>query len=150
MGIERNKEITQWRRCGGARIVCSSNVRHRTQLRGCFIWPEHCLKGAVHKLPSLFNLWTDKTIHVNLYKKLSNRSQKEWPVLLQTIRALPQWRHWVVSLLRSMPIVPYGCYFCHEFVTIFFPYFSIQSPFTIPTFIEKSLYNLCRLLSLVY
>ena len=31
-------------------------------------------------LPSLFNLWTDKTLHVNLSKKLRNRSQKEQPV----------------------------------------------------------------------
>ena len=28
-------------------------------------------------LPSLFNLWTDKTIHVNLCKKLRNQSPKE-------------------------------------------------------------------------
>ena len=33
-------------------------------------------------LPSLFNLWTDKTINVKLCKKLRNRSQKEWPVKL--------------------------------------------------------------------
>ena len=29
-------------------------------------------------LPSLFNLWTDKTIRVNLCKKLRNRTQKEY------------------------------------------------------------------------
>ena len=28
-------------------------------------------------LPNLFNLWTDKTIHVNLCRKLHNRCQKE-------------------------------------------------------------------------
>ena len=30
-----------------------------------------------HNLPSLFKLWTDKTIHVNLCKKFRNPSQKE-------------------------------------------------------------------------
>ena len=42
----------------------------------------NCLQ-TYQNLASLFNLWTHKTIHVNLCKKLRNRSQKEYPVPLR-------------------------------------------------------------------
>ena len=56
------------------------------------IYPVYSRTATEKHLLGLFNLWTEKTIHVNLCKKLRNWSQKEQPVIeIADCRSYIQW-----------------------------------------------------------